>query len=226
MKVDPRWAYMEGKEHVKWFVARILTDDSIIIGMPAVEYDHLFCIDGFKEVSEDVYNAMDESRNKMVPPLLKDNVVPRVWYRLRFPPLPGMSGVKLSVREIFVADSPKDDTTLELMYHPNVSTHKKIGKCVTWWASWNVVCSDPGVKDEEAQRRRGNPDLKLKKDKAAQMADSYFNEIYGNGAPAPAPAPARNFAARNFAPPANNFVPSGDDDFGEFDDNQNNEMNT
>lgn len=60
---------MKGKKHVvEWHVARLLTDDSVIIGLPGISYDHLFHIDKFDKVSEDIYNDMDERRNKLVPP--------------------------------------------------------------------------------------------------------------------------------------------------------------
>ena len=90
-----------------------------------------------------------------------------------------MSGVRMSVREIYKSDSLTDDTSLELHYYPTVSDHKVAGRFATWWASWNVVCHD--VAEKEGDRKRGKVDYEPKKSKAAEMAERFAQEIYGGG---------------------------------------------
>lgn len=131
---------------------------------------------GMLEQSTDI-NEMDEHRNVVIPTLKKYKKVPMVWYCLKFPPRPGMTGVKLSVREIYQSDSLDDDTSLDLQLFPVTSNHPVCGQVTTWWASWNVVVHDTGVKAHD--RKRGKPDTEKKKSKAALQAAKYASSLYG-----------------------------------------------
>jgi hypothetical protein len=175
--VDPRWTF--DNDDGEFFLAKIFTDDSVLVGVPACEYDFLYNIDGFSEVSECVYKEMDEFRNSIVPNVKKFKKVPMMWYLLKFPPRPGMTGVRLSVREIFQSDDLTDDTSLDLSYFPTSSVHRVCGKYITWWATWNVVCHDTGTK--QGDRKRGAPDLTAKRSKAAQQAAAFTAALYGTG---------------------------------------------
>jgi hypothetical protein len=66
---------------------------------------------------------------------------------------------------------------LDLNYFPSVSYHKVLGKHATWWATWNVVANDIGKKDM-GDRKRGAPDVTLKKSKASAQAALYASTIY------------------------------------------------
>jgi hypothetical protein len=155
------------------------SSNDALFGFPACNYDEVFAVDDIAEVSTAVNKEMDEYRNKHAVPIVEHNQIPMIWYRLIFPPRPGMSGVQLSVREIYQSDSLTDDTTLELEYHPTVSDHKIAGKHVTWWASWNVVIHD--IAEREGDHKHGKVDLEAKKSKAAMMAEFYAKELYGSG---------------------------------------------
>ena len=179
VQVDPRWTFDD--DTGEYFVASIVSDDTILVGVPAVSYDHLYNINGFQN-SECVDKEMDEYRNAILPKLTRYRVLPMMWYLLQFPPRPGMTGVRLSTREIYTnIDNVQDDTTLDLKYYPNVSSHHITGQMVTWWAAWNVVAHDTGEKDM-ADRKRGAPDMNPKKSKAAQQASAFASQLYGTGA--------------------------------------------
>lgn len=173
--VDPRWTF--DNEDGEFFLAKIFSDDSVLVGIPACQYDFVYHIDSFPEVSECVYKEMDEFRNVIVPKVKENKKVPMMWYRLKFPPRPGMTGVRLSVREIYQSDDLTDDTSLDLHYFPSHSDHHVCGKYITWWATWNVVCHDTGTK--QGDRKRGAPDLRVKQSKAAQQAATYTAQLYG-----------------------------------------------
>ncbi len=162
---------------MEYFIARIYSSDSVIVGIPGVSYDHLYNIEQYK-VSESVGKKMDENRNKMVPALRKDKVVPMLWMLLKFQLRKGMKGVRLSIKDIYNNEDNKDETSLELQYYPVQSVHDLAGPFVTWWASWNIVCFD--ATDGDSDRKRGAPDLRKKRSKAAQQAAQYAN-IYGIG---------------------------------------------
>lgn len=174
-QVDPRWAFDD--EDKEFFVAGIHTMDSILVGVPASHYDHVHNVDKFSTASSDVFDEMDEYRNNMATQLKEHNTIPMKWYCLKFPPRVGMSGVRLSVREIYQSDSLSDDTSLDLDYFPITSTHKTCGKITTWWATWNVVVNDIGEK--EGDRKRGKPLTEKKISKAAQAAAKYTENLYG-----------------------------------------------
>jgi hypothetical protein len=177
VEVDGRWAFDEDEDDAEFFLAGINSDDSVLVGIPAVKYDQIHNLESFSEISEDVFNEMDEHRNVVIPTLKKYKKVPMVWYCLKFPPRPGMTGVKLSVREIYQSDSLDDDTSLDLQLYPVTSTHPVCGQVTTWWASWNVVVHDTGVKAHD--RKRGKPDTEKKKSKAALQAAKYASSLYG-----------------------------------------------
>lgn len=167
--VDPRWTFDHSDG--EFFLAKIFSDDSVLIGIPACEYDFLYNIDGFSEISECVYKEMDEFRNSIVPKVNMYKKVPMMWYLLKFPPRAGMTGVRLSVREIYQSDDLTDDTSLDLIYFPTTSQHSVCGNYIMWWATWNVVCHDTGTK--QGDRKRGAPVLTPKQSKAAQQAATY-----------------------------------------------------
>lgn len=161
-------------DETPFFLASLYSNDSLLVGVPGVSYDHLFNIDDFPEVSDCVRKDMDEYRNLVIPKLKKDHIVPRIWYLLKFPPRQGMTGVQLSVREIYRNDDITDDTSLDLSYFPVITEHVVCGKISTWWATWDVVCHDIGEKQGDRNRQRGAPDLGKKKSKAAVMASHYM----------------------------------------------------
>ena len=176
VEVDGRWSLDESSE--EYFLAGINSDDSVLVGLPAVKYDHIHNLDQFEEISQDVYNEIDEHRNRVIPVLEEYKKVPMVWYCLKFPPRPGMTGVKLSVREIYQSDSLEDDTSLDLTLFPVTSYHNVTGRTTTWWATWNVVVHDTGAKPHD--RKRGKPEGK-KISKAAAQAAKYAAALYGSG---------------------------------------------
>lgn len=177
--VDPRWAFDD--EDKEYFVAGIHTMDSILVGLPAPYYDHVHNVDNFAGASTDVYDEMDEYRNEMAKCLKEHNTIPMKWYCLKFPPRPGMTGVRLSVREIYRSESLSDDTSLDLEYYPVTAEHKTCGQYTTWWATWNVVVNDIGEK--EGDRKRGKPETQKKLSKAAAAAAKYAGELYGTPPP-------------------------------------------
>lgn len=180
-EVDPRWTFDD--ENADFFVAAITSDDSVVVGIPAISYDHLYNITSFFGNSACVTKEMDETRHKILPNLVKYKKIPMLWYRLQFPPRPGMTGVRLSVREIYLnADNLQDDTSLDLNYYPAVSTHVTTGRYVTWWATWNVVAHDIGEK-EMTDRKRGAPDVGPKQSKASQQAAKFTSKLYGGPFP-------------------------------------------
>lgn len=177
IQVDPRWTFDD--PNAEYYVAAIFSEDSVIVGIPAVSYDHLYNIAGFLGNSECVSKEMDEYRNKVLPNFVQYKKVPMMWYLLQFPPRPGMTGVRLSTREIYNnQDNLQDDTTLDLKYYPNASRHHTTGQHITWWATWNVVAHDTGEKDM-ADRKRGAPDVGPKESKAAAQAALFASELYG-----------------------------------------------
>jgi hypothetical protein len=176
-EVDPRWTFDD--ENSDFFVAAIHSNDSVIIGLPAISYDHLYNIESFIGNSLCVSKDMDENRNKILPNLVQYKKVPMMWYLLQFPPRPGMTGVRLSVREIHLdPENLQDDTTLELKYYPNISNHHKTGIHASWWATWNVVANDIGEKDM-SDRKRGAPNVTPKKSKAFTQAAAFVEKLYG-----------------------------------------------
>jgi hypothetical protein len=93
--------------HIKKQLAKNLesngfSDDSALVGIPGISYNHLYHIDSFAGVSVCISKEMDENRNQILLDPVKYNKIPMVWYLIKFPPRPGMSGVRLSVREIFI----------------------------------------------------------------------------------------------------------------------------
>jgi hypothetical protein len=173
--VDPRWTFDD--DDGEYYLAAISSEDSVLVGIPAISYDHLYNMEKFPGVSECVSKEMDEHRNKHVPFIKKYKKAPMMWYNLKFPPRPGMTGVRLSVREIYQNENLTDDTSLDLVYFPCVSRHSTCGLYTTWWATWNVVCHDIGEKDGD--RKRGAPDITPKKSKAAQQAELFAAMLYG-----------------------------------------------
>jgi hypothetical protein len=177
-KVDGRWMLDNGERD--YFLASLgHSSNDVLVGIPACEYDDIYNIEGFTQVSTAVLHEMDEYRNLHVPNIAKFQKVPMMWYRLIFPPMPGMTDIRLSVREIYQSDSLTDDTSLELDYYPSNTKHKVTGKTINWWAAWKVVCHDVGGKDGD--RKRGKPELEPKKSKAAQAAELYAEALYGRG---------------------------------------------
>jgi hypothetical protein len=178
-EADPRWTFDDPQ--ADFYLASIHQDDSVLVGVPAVKYDHLYHIDGFVGTSECVRKDIDEERNKIVPVLKKFKKLPMHWYLLQFPPRPGMTGVRLSVKEIYKCDDIHDDTSLELRYFPNLSKHHVVETHATWWATWNVVCNDIGEKERD--RKRGSPELEEKKSKAAMQAELFVRHMYSRTPP-------------------------------------------
>ena len=174
--IDPRWTI--DKPTVKFFEARIYAEDTVLVGFPPMSYDHVHHVDDFVDnLTEAVVKHMDETRNEFAASL-KDGATPiKRWVLLKFPPRAGMSGVRLSTKEIYQNDDNTDECTLELNYFPVQTSHERIGDYVTWWASWNVVCHDAG--DSGTNRKRGKPDLQPKMSKAAEQMGDYLASIYG-----------------------------------------------
>jgi hypothetical protein len=82
------------------FTARIFTDDSIMVGIPGMDYDHYKHIDCFPEdhLSESVEKDMDKAHNAFHKLSEQGR---KHWILLQFPPLPGMNGIWLSCKEIY-----------------------------------------------------------------------------------------------------------------------------
>lgn len=143
------------------------------MGFIGHSYDHVYNVDEFTNVSTEVFNAMDEQRNAIVEQV-RDGLVPKRWVMLQFPPRPGMKGVKLSVKEIYRNEDHLDETSLELKYWPIKTGHKVTKLNLTWWATWNVVVTDPDDgESEDRHRKRGKPDLRPKASAAAAQAEAY-----------------------------------------------------
>ena len=133
-QVDPRWILDD--HETNFFVARIFSEDTIIVGKPGLSYDHLFAPEEFPIISDNVRNKMDEYRNIIVPQF-KQKIVHYEWTLLKFPPRKGMSSIKLSVKEIYKPkDHIKDETLLELQHFPVETVHDVAGSHLTWWATW------------------------------------------------------------------------------------------
>jgi hypothetical protein len=206
-EADPRWE--KDDETLDFYIARIYSQDSAIIGIPGCSYDHCWNVGLFPtdEVPDEVIQDMNEFQHKIAPPLKRHGVVPMIWYLLKFPPPPGVTGVQLSVREIYIDQSDiKDDTTLPQQYFPCVSTHKVIGRYITWWLQWTVVCNDTGCKDGD--RKRGQPVTEKPKSKAAVAAAKY-SSLYAASASARPPTTTSSYS------PHDDFTMREDDGDGE-----------
>ncbi|KAG7342238.1 hypothetical protein IV203_007330 [Nitzschia inconspicua] len=177
LQVDPRWVFDDDKQ--EYFFATIASFDTVLVGVPACSYDHIYNMENFPGVSRCVSKEMDEHRNAVAKEMEDWHKTPVMWYSLKFPPRPGMTGVRLSVREIHKNDDFTDETSLELIYFATSSSHPICGNFASWWATWNVVCNDIGQKDSD--RKRGTPAYEKKKSKAAQQAALFAQALYGNG---------------------------------------------
>ncbi|KAG7371041.1 hypothetical protein IV203_019611 [Nitzschia inconspicua] len=181
LQVDPRWVFDDDRQ--EYFFATIASFDTVLVGVPACSYDHIYNMENFPGVSGCVSKEMDEHRNAVAKKMEDWHKTPVMWYSLKFPPRPGMTGVRLSVREIYKNDDFTDETSLELIYFPTPSSHTICGNFASWWATWNVVCNDIGQKD--SNRKRGTPAYEKKKSKAAQQAALFAQALYGNGRTGP-----------------------------------------
>jgi hypothetical protein len=172
--VDIRWVWDQPK--VEHFAARIFTDDSIMVGLPAMDYDHYMHLDSFSEdhISASVENDMDEARNAY-------HKIPKEsrkrWVLLQFPPLKGWNGIRLSCKEIFRNPDYTDEAKLEIETFPVKSYHKDTKRTsVNWFVQWKVVAHDDGGRLE---RRRGELNDEESWTAAANMASKY-DDIYGD----------------------------------------------
>jgi hypothetical protein len=81
---------------------------------------------------------MDENRNQILPNLVMYKKIPMLWYLLKFRPRPGMSGVRLSVRKIFInPEDLQDDTSLDLM--PLGGPHGTLSQMILVKRTWVIV---------------------------------------------------------------------------------------
>jgi hypothetical protein len=133
-KVDIRWVWDQPK--VEHFAAPIFTDDSIMVGLPAMDYDHYMHLDSFSEdyISASVENDMDEAHNAYhkIPKESRKH-----WVLLQFPPLKGWNGIRLSCKEIFRNPDYTDEAKLEIETFPVKSYHKDTKRTsVNWFVQW------------------------------------------------------------------------------------------
>jgi hypothetical protein len=173
-KIDPRWLWDEPK--VEHFSARIFTDDSIIIGLPGMDYDHYLNVPEFSEehISESVEKEMDEARNAyhLIPPENRKR-----WVLLQFPALQGWDGIRLSCKEIFRNPDYTDESKLEVEVFPVKSFHNDTKRTmINWFVQWKVVAHDEGSRVE---RKRGDLTTNKAWSAAAESASKWDN-IYGD----------------------------------------------
>lgn len=165
--VNPRWTLDEPEVETPHFEARLFTDDTILIGYPAMDYDHFHNLEKFPKtfVSSAVKKKMDESRNKFAK-LSKEQK--RRWCAVKVHPRSNVQEVLLSVKEIYRNEDFSNDTSLELKYFPVASKHEHIPlKTINWFAQWHVVVKDGS--DNREDRKRGKPDVQSKLSSAARL---------------------------------------------------------
>lgn len=204
-KYENRWEFDEPE--LEFLTARILTSDTLLIGIPGVDYDVVMNADLFPmdSLSNATWNELNEYQNRVVPTMTKYKKIPMDWYILKIKPPKGWTGVQLSVREIYVNhENPKDDSTLELLNYPVESQHNVTGRNIHCFAQWTVVMSDTGAPDP--QRRRGKPQTSAKMSKAAQNAQKY-RDLYSQPS-----SSANSTGGRTTYTRRGNRVPSDDDE--------------
>jgi hypothetical protein len=168
VQIDPRWVLDDDSRD--FFSARIFSNDSVLVGIPAMPYDVMYSPKQFMRCGAGVVKAMDIARNK----IWKDEDRLIKHYLLTFPvPRDSKNGcVQLSTKEIY--DNKDDACDLELIYEEVVSHHKKHKAHTTnQFAVWNVARIDvdshkvgrqdntgPKISKAEAARRRREEDSK------------------------------------------------------------------
>ncbi|MEL7340762.1 MAG: hypothetical protein AAGM67_09770, partial [Bacteroidota bacterium] len=123
---------------------------------------------------------------------VKAGIVPKRWVLLKFPNRKGKGAVNLSVKEIYYDPEVKDEHALELDFYPVFTDHSEIGKHVTWYASYKVVCHDD---DPRGDRKRGKPTAAKKLSKQAEKA-AQFKSVYAKNARPLTRGQAQNSAAQ------------------------------
>ena len=161
VQIDPRWVLDDGSRD--FFTARIVSNDSVLVGIPAMPYDVMYSLKQFKPCGAGVVKAMDIARNK----IWKDQDSLIKHFLLTFPvPRDSKKGcIQLSTTEIYTNKDNAYD--LELIYPEVVSEHKKHKEpTINQYAVWNVVRIDV---DSHKIGRPENTGPKISKAEAARI---------------------------------------------------------
>jgi hypothetical protein len=156
VEIDPRWVYDDSTRD--FFTARIWSNNSVLVGIPAMPYDVMYTPIVFKSCGDGVTKAMDIARNKIwkhPERLIKH-------FLLTFPvPNDSKTGyVQLSTKEIY-NNSDDDIAELESLYPIAHVEHEQHDDTFhNQFAVWNVVRIDV-----ECQKI-GRPDIGPKVSKA------------------------------------------------------------
>jgi hypothetical protein len=134
-------------------------------------------------LSQSAFDSMDEARHNFVT-LPTDQKKRRVVLKIK--PRPGMTGVRLSVREIFIdPERPFDETTLPTQFFPVVTQHPRIPVANTkFYVQWKVVVHDIGA---SVDRKRGRLDTQSSVSGFFSSIESLYNPSLN---PPPPPPPA------------------------------------
>jgi hypothetical protein len=154
---SPRWNHEDtGRDYC---TARIWTNDSILVGIPAFSFDLVHFPDGFRpDCGEGAWKAMDAARHTFI----HDKTRHIKYFVLKFPVPPDSQTGRLefSTKELYDCD---DETELELLYPYIEARHPKHPyKMQNQYASWNVVRLDVDPK------KRGCPEFASTVSKAQQ----------------------------------------------------------
>jgi hypothetical protein len=160
VEVDPRWVYDDKTR--EFFTARIISNDTVLVGIPAMPYDVMYNLNHFTECGDCVVKAMDIARNK----IFRDPNRLIKHFLLNFPVPPDSRNgrVQLSTKEIYT--NTDDESELELLY-PEVAV-EHIHHPVDFsnqFVVWNVARIDV------ESHRIGRPDTgpKISKAEAARL---------------------------------------------------------